>query len=71
MRKMRMLIPWVKELLQQALQDFVEYLPNSLPEQIEYVALFGSKARGDSKMGTDTANLSSRAHTRRYRGQEL
>ena len=38
---------------QQALQDFVGYLRKSLTDQVESVALFGSKARGDSKQGSD------------------
>jgi predicted nucleotidyltransferase len=38
---------------QQALRDFVAYLRKTLPGQIEFVALFGSKARGDSKQGSD------------------
>lgn len=38
---------------QQALQEFVAYLHKSFPDQIEYVALFGSKARGDSQQSSD------------------
>ena len=38
---------------QQALQEFVAYLHKSIPNQIELVALFGSKARGDSKHESD------------------
>lgn len=34
---------------QQALQAFVAYLQASIPDQIKFVALFGSKARGDSQ----------------------
>ena len=36
-----------------ALQDFVVYLYKSIPDQIERVALFGSKARGDSQQDSD------------------
>ena len=38
---------------QQALQEFVRYLYQSIPEQIEFIALFGSKARGDSQKESD------------------
>ncbi|MBN1668305.1 MAG: nucleotidyltransferase domain-containing protein [Anaerolineales bacterium] len=38
---------------QQALRDFIAYLRASIPDQIESVTLFGSKARGDSKPGSD------------------
>ena len=38
---------------QRALQDFVGYLQMSIPDRIEFVALFGSKARGDSQQGSD------------------
>ena len=38
---------------QQALQEFVAYLQQSIPDRIELVALFGSKARGDSQQGSD------------------
>ena len=38
---------------QQALREFVAYLRNTIPDQIELVALFGSKARGESKQGSD------------------
>lgn len=38
---------------QQALQEFVTYLHSSIPEKIEFIALFGSKARGDSQQGSD------------------
>jgi len=38
---------------QRALQEFVAYLQKSVPDQIELVALFGSKARGDSQQGSD------------------
>jgi predicted nucleotidyltransferase len=41
------------DLEQQALRDFVAYLRKSIPDQIEFVALFGSKARGDSNLGSD------------------
>jgi len=37
----------------QALQDFTAYLQASIPDQIELLALFGSKARGDSKQESD------------------
>ncbi|MBT7191210.1 MAG: nucleotidyltransferase domain-containing protein [Anaerolineae bacterium] len=38
---------------QQALREFVAYLQRSIPNQVEFVALFGSKARGDSQQGSD------------------
>ena len=38
---------------QRALEEFVEYLQKSVPDQVEYVALFGSKARGDSQQDSD------------------
>lgn len=38
---------------QKALQEFVRYLYQSIPEQIEFIALFGSKARGDSQKESD------------------
>lgn len=38
---------------QQALEEFVDYLQNSIPNQVETVALFGSKARGDSHRDSD------------------
>ena len=38
---------------QQALQDFVRYLRETNPEQVQRVALFGSKARGDSQRDSD------------------
>jgi len=38
---------------QQALQEFLAYLEESIPNQVEYVALFGSKARGDSQQDSD------------------
>ena len=38
---------------QQALQAFVAYLQASIPDQIKFVALFGSKARGDSQKESD------------------
>lgn len=38
---------------QQALREFVAYLEKSFPDQIEYIALFGSKARGDSHQDSD------------------
>lgn len=38
---------------QQALQEFVAYLQASIPDQIKLVALFGSKARGDSREESD------------------
>jgi predicted nucleotidyltransferase len=41
------------DLDKQALRDFVAYLRTSIPDQIEFVALFGSKVRGDSKQGSD------------------
>lgn len=37
----------------QALREFVTYLEKSIPNQVEYVALFGSKARGDSQQDSD------------------
>ncbi len=38
---------------QRALREFVAYLHQSIPDQIEFVALFGSKARGDSQQDSD------------------
>jgi len=38
---------------QQALQAFVEYLQKSVPDQLEFMALFGSKVRGDSQEDSD------------------
>lgn len=38
---------------QRALQEFVAYLHQFAPEQVEFVALFGSKARGDSQQDSD------------------
>ena len=38
---------------QKALREFVQYLHASIPEKIELVALFGSKARGESKQDSD------------------
>ena len=38
---------------QQALREFVAYLYQSLPGKVERVALFGSKARGDSLPDSD------------------
>jgi len=38
---------------QQALQEFVAYLQRSMPDKVEFLALFGSKARGDSQQGSD------------------
>jgi predicted nucleotidyltransferase len=38
---------------QQALREFVAYLNKAIPEKIKFVALFGSKARGDSKQDSD------------------
>jgi len=37
----------------QALREFVSYLHKSIPDQVEFVALFGSKARGDSLHDSD------------------
>lgn len=37
----------------QALREFVSYLHKSIPDQVEFVALFGSKARGDSQQDSD------------------
>ena len=34
---------------QQALQSLVDYLQKTIPDQLEVLALFGSKARGDSQ----------------------
>jgi predicted nucleotidyltransferase len=36
-----------------ALQDFVAYLRQTHPDQIQLIALFGSKARGDSQRYSD------------------
>ncbi len=38
---------------QRALQAFVDYLREHFAEKIKYVALFGSKARGDSREASD------------------
>lgn len=38
---------------QQALRDFVNYLYTLLPSKIEFVGLFGSKARGDAHKNSD------------------
>ena len=38
---------------QQALQAFVAHLQQSIPNQVKAVALFGSKARGDSEPDSD------------------
>jgi len=37
----------------QALQAFVFYLQQSIPDKLEFMALFGSKARGDSQVDSD------------------
>lgn len=39
---------------QRALQKFVAHLQQSIPTQVKSVALFGSKARGDSQRDSDT-----------------
>ena len=39
---------------QQALQKFVNYLQKTVPDKVKAVALFGSKARGDSQSDSDT-----------------
>ena len=38
---------------QRALQEFVAHLQRTIPDQIELIALFGSKARGDSQQESD------------------
>jgi len=38
---------------QKAIQGFVSYLQQSIPDLVEGVALFGSKARGDSQKDSD------------------
>lgn len=38
---------------QSALQEFVAYLQKHLPNKVKRVALFGSKARGDSGQDSD------------------
>lgn len=38
---------------QQALQSLVDYLQKTIPDQLEVLALFGSKARGDSQKDSD------------------
>ncbi|MBC8554352.1 MAG: nucleotidyltransferase domain-containing protein [Candidatus Brocadiales bacterium] len=38
---------------QQALQQFVAYLYNTVSGEVKHIALFGSKARGDSQRGSD------------------
>lgn len=37
----------------EALREFVAYLHKAAPNQVEFVALFGSKARGDSHQDSD------------------
>jgi len=37
----------------QALQELVAYLQKTIPNKIEILALFGSKAQGDSKQESD------------------
>ncbi len=37
----------------QAVQKYVNYLQKTIPEQVKVVALFGSKARGDSQRDSD------------------
>lgn len=39
---------------EEALQKFVNYLEETIPDQMKVVALFGSKARGDSQRDSDT-----------------
>ena len=38
---------------QQALQQFVAYLYSTVSGEVKHIALFGSKARGDSQRGSD------------------
>ena len=38
---------------QQALHKFVNYLQETIPDQIKILALFGSKVRGDSQQDSD------------------
>lgn len=38
---------------QRALEEFVEYLQGSISDRVETIALFGSKARGDSQKDSD------------------
>jgi predicted nucleotidyltransferase len=38
---------------QQALRAFVDYLQKSTSDQVEFMALFGSKVRGDSQKDSD------------------
>mgnify|MGYP003975629283 FL=1 len=38
---------------QKAIQEFVSYLQQSIPDRVVGVALFGSKARGDSQKDSD------------------
>ncbi len=38
---------------QKAIRDFVSYLQQAIPDRVEGVALFGSKARGDSQIDSD------------------
>lgn len=38
---------------QKAIREFVSYLQQSIPDRVEGVALFGSKARGDSQKDSD------------------
>ncbi len=38
---------------QQALQEFITYLQQNIPDKVKYMALFGSKVRGDSQKDSD------------------
>ena len=38
---------------QAALREFVTYLQRTIPDKVEWIALFGSKVRGDSQAESD------------------
>ena len=54
-----------------ALREFVAYLHKSNPEKIESVALFGSKARGDSQQDSDIDVLVILTHEDRELRREI
>ena len=43
----------LKKQEKEALQTFVNYLEESIPDKVENISLFGSKARGDSQRNSD------------------
>ena len=54
-----------------ALREFVAYLHKSNPEKIEFVALFGSKARGESQQDSDIDVLVILTHEDRELRREI